>query len=191
MIARVQKDGEYSEPFPVTNGVKQGCLLAPTLFSTMFSATLTSAFQSCDDGFPIRYRFDSKMCNLKSLQAKSKMQTGVHLTKKALTERKMQEASDRISQACDHCDHKISTKRTEVVSQPAPGKPHSESTITVNGQRLQAVDKFTYVGSTLSRAVHIDDEVIVRSAKAGVAFGRLFRYVEMSGIEAESGLTQS
>ena len=25
MQARVQNDGEYSEPFPVTNGVKQGC----------------------------------------------------------------------------------------------------------------------------------------------------------------------
>ena len=35
--ARVQNDGEYSEPFPVTNGVKQGCVMAPTLFSMMFS----------------------------------------------------------------------------------------------------------------------------------------------------------
>ena len=30
MQARVQDDGEYSEPFPVTNGVKQGCVMAPT-----------------------------------------------------------------------------------------------------------------------------------------------------------------
>ena len=36
MQARVQNDGEYSEPFPVTNGVKQGCVMAPTLFSMMF-----------------------------------------------------------------------------------------------------------------------------------------------------------
>ena len=31
MLARVRNDGEYSEPFPVTNGVKQGCVLAPTI----------------------------------------------------------------------------------------------------------------------------------------------------------------
>ena len=31
--ARVKNDGEYSEPFPVTNGVKQGCVMAPTLFT--------------------------------------------------------------------------------------------------------------------------------------------------------------
>ena len=27
MQARVQNDGEYYEPFPVTNGVKQGCIM--------------------------------------------------------------------------------------------------------------------------------------------------------------------
>ena len=32
MLARVQNDGELSDPFYVTNGVKQGCLLASTVF---------------------------------------------------------------------------------------------------------------------------------------------------------------
>ena len=41
MLARVQNDGELSDTFPVTNGVKQGCVLASTLFSMMFSAMLT------------------------------------------------------------------------------------------------------------------------------------------------------
>ena len=35
----------------------------------------------------------------------------------------------------------------------------------MNGQKLQVVDKFTYLGSTLSKAVHIDD-VTARTAKA-------------------------
>ena len=38
MQARVQNDGEYSEPFPVPNGVKRGCVIALTLFRIMFSA---------------------------------------------------------------------------------------------------------------------------------------------------------
>ena len=75
--ARVQNDGEYYEPFPVTNGVKQGCVMAPTLFSMMFSAMLTDAFQDVDASFPIRYRFDGKLLNLKRLQAKYKVQTDV------------------------------------------------------------------------------------------------------------------
>ena len=43
----------------------------------------------------------------------------------------------------------------------------------MNGQRLQLVDKFTYLERPLSRAVHIVDEVTVRIANACVAFGRL------------------
>ena len=77
MQARVQNDGEYSEQFPVTNGVEQGCVMAPTLFSMVFSAMLTNAFQDVDAGFPIRYRFDGKLLNLRRLQAKSKVQTDV------------------------------------------------------------------------------------------------------------------
>ena len=77
MQARVQNDGEYSEQFPVTNGVKQDCVMAPTLFSMMFSGMLTDAFQDVDAGFPIRYRFDGKLLNLRRLQAKSKVQADV------------------------------------------------------------------------------------------------------------------
>ena len=57
--------------------------------------------------------------------------------------------------------------------QPAPCKPYKEPTITVKGQQLQVVDKFAYIRSTMSRFVHIDDEVNARIAKASAAFDRL------------------
>ena len=89
----------------------------------------------------------------------------------------------------DNYDLTISTKKTEVVHQPAPGKPYKEPTITVNGQKLKVVDKFTYLGSTLSRAVHIDDEITARIAKASVAFGRLRANVwERNGIKLDTKL---
>ena len=77
MLARVQNDGEFSDPFPVKNGVQQGCVLASTLFSMMFSTMPTDAFEDGDNGIPIRYRFDGKLFNLRRLQTKSKMQTEV------------------------------------------------------------------------------------------------------------------
>ena len=60
MQSRARNDREYSEPFLVSNGVKQGCVLATTLFFT-FSAMLTGAFQGCDAGSPIRYHFDGQV----------------------------------------------------------------------------------------------------------------------------------
>ena len=51
MLAPIQNNGEFSDPFPVTNGIKQGSVLAPTLFSMMFSAMLTAALQDGDNGY--------------------------------------------------------------------------------------------------------------------------------------------
>ena len=64
MQARVQNNGEVSEPFPVSNGVKHGCVLAPTLFSLMFSAMLNDAFCAERVGVDISYR----KCSLSRLQ---------------------------------------------------------------------------------------------------------------------------
>ena len=64
MLVRVQNDGEFSDPFPVKNVVKLGCVLASTLFRMMFFAMLTNAFQDGDNGIPIRYRFHRKLFQL-------------------------------------------------------------------------------------------------------------------------------
>ena len=59
----------------------------------------------------------------------------------------------------------------------------------MKGQRLQVVDYFTYLGSTLSGVVHIDDEVNARIAKASAAFGRLRESVwDRSGIRLDTKL---
>ena len=101
----------------------------------------------------------------------------------------MQKGVDQVPDSCDNYDFTISIKKTEVVYQPAPGKPYKEPTITAKGQRLQVVDKFTYLGSTLSRVVHIDDEVNARIAKASAAFGRLRGSVwDRSGIKLDTKL---
>ena len=68
-------------------------------------------------------------------------------------------------------------------------KPYKKPTITLKDQRLQVVDKFTYIGSRFSRVVHIDDEVIARIAKASAAFGQLHVSIwDGSGIRFDAKL---
>ena len=40
MMARIVESGSVSDPFPVSSGIKQGCVLALTLFSLMFTTML-------------------------------------------------------------------------------------------------------------------------------------------------------
>ena len=65
MRATVLDNGDTSDSFPVTNGVKQGCVLAPTLFSMVFAAMHHDASQDNDDGIQLKYRTDGGMFNLR------------------------------------------------------------------------------------------------------------------------------
>ena len=101
----------------------------------------------------------------------------------------MQQSMDKFSSACDAFGLTISTKKTEVMYQPAPSKEYTEATITVNGEALKTVDKFTYLGSTLSRNVRIDDEAVLRIAKASAVFGNLREKVwEREGLSMQTKL---
>ncbi|GFS06419.1 hypothetical protein ElyMa_006543800 [Elysia marginata] len=128
MQAQVLDDGEPSDPFPVSSGVKQGCVLAPTLFSMMVSVMLTDAFSADTLDIDIRYRTYGKLYNPQSLQAKNKVQTdriqdflfvdGCALN--AGNEADMQHSMNLFSTACDNFGLTISSKKTEVKYQPAP-----------------------------------------------------------------------
>ena len=63
----------------------------------------------------------------------------------APTERKMQQCVYDFSSSCDNFGLTISTKKTEVMHQPAPQKTYVAPTITVKEETLKTVDKFTYL----------------------------------------------
>ncbi|BHF76560.1 hypothetical protein SprV_0501965800 [Sparganum proliferum] len=56
MTARVMDNRVVSEVFAVTSGAKQGCVLAPTLFSLMFSSMLIDAYRYKRPGILVAYR---------------------------------------------------------------------------------------------------------------------------------------
>ena len=64
-MACVLDYGKASSDFPVSKGMKQGCVVTPTPFSMMFSAMLFDAFNKEDPGFHVRYRTNGKLFNLR------------------------------------------------------------------------------------------------------------------------------
>nr|VZI28302.1 unnamed protein product [Spirometra erinaceieuropaei] len=183
MMARVTDNGAVSEAFAVTNGVKQGCVLAPTLFSLMFSAMLMDAYRDERPGIRIAYRTDGHLLNQRRMNFQSRVSTTTlhellfadDCALNTTSEEEMQRSMDLFSAACENFGLVINTQNTVVMHQPPPHSvtPANAPQINVNGTQLQVVENFPYLGSTLSRNTKIDDEVANRISKASQAFGRL------------------
>ncbi|BHF78798.1 hypothetical protein SprV_0602191300 [Sparganum proliferum] len=183
MMARVTDNGAVSEAFAVTNGVKQGCVLAPTLFSLMFSSMLMDAYRDERPGIRIAYRTEGHLLNQRRMHFQSRVSTTtVHellfaddCALNTTSEEEMQRSMDLFSAACENFGLVINTQKTVVMHQPPPNSatPPNAPQISVNGTQLQVVDNFPYLGSTLSRNTKIDDEAANRISKASQAFGRL------------------
>ena len=69
-----------------------------------------------------------------------------------------------VLQTCKNFDLTSSIPKTEELFQPAPGEPHYDPVITIDGQKLANTDKFHYLGSTMSNTATIDEEISLRLA---------------------------
>nr|VZI33690.1 unnamed protein product [Spirometra erinaceieuropaei] len=184
MMARVTNNGAASETFAVTSGVKQGCVLAPNLFSLIFSAMLMDAYRDERPVIRIAYRMDGHLLNQRRMHFQSRVSTTtVHellfaddCALNTTSEEEMQRSMDLFSAACENFGLVINTQKTVVMHQPPPNSataPNASPQISVNGTLLQVVEILPYLGSTLSRTTKIDNEVANRISKASQAFGRL------------------
>ncbi|CAI9716863.1 Hypothetical predicted protein [Octopus vulgaris] len=78
MEAWVNVGGAMEGPIPVENGVKQGDILALTLFSLYFAATFTHVFAKVSSlGIYVRYRSSGRLFNLRRFAANSKVSQSI------------------------------------------------------------------------------------------------------------------
>ena len=152
MMANVSVGGEVSESFSVTNGVKQGCVLAPTLFSIFLSAMLDEAFRDMGDGIYIQSRQSADLFNVAHFRAKTKttrilMRELLFADDSALvahSAEEMQKIVDAFSDASKKFGLKINIKKTEVLYQSNSTRTREED-IMVDGNKLNYVLEFTYL----------------------------------------------
>ena len=101
----------------------------------------------------------------------------------------LQQSMNKFSSACDALGLPISTQKMQVMCQPAPHTVWPNPRITVKGNALEVVDKFSYLRSVLSKNVTIDDEVNSRLVKASATIGRLSKNVwDCEGLSAHTKL---
>ena len=123
---QVKHNGSLSGSFPISNGVKQGCVLAPTLFAIFFSIMLREAKEDLPDGICIRFRTDGSLFNLRRPLARTKtieeliteLPSADDCALLAHTEEALSHIVNHFSHAPKKFGLTISLKKTEVLYQP-------------------------------------------------------------------------
>ena len=125
-------NGSEGDEFPITIRVKQRCVLAPILFSSLFSMRLLSAYKDSDPGIKITYRTDECIFNAQCLKAK--------ITVTKLLVRDIQRLADSLSTVIQHFGLTINTKNIEVFFQPAKGSRANILETKVVGRVFMYID---------------------------------------------------
>lgn len=178
--ARVRVDGDFSEPFNVTTGVRQGCVLAPLLFLLYIHCIIFNTMSDVDVGVHICHRSDSNLFNKRNLKAKTKVQTSkiqdlMFADDCALTAKNPEDLQNLLNafvMAAEKFGLKVNIQKTEIMFINCPS--HN---ITIGQEVLKEVDSFKYLGSYISNNGSIDKEIENRISAASSAFGRLYHSV--------------
>ena len=182
---QVKHNRSLSGSFPISNGVKQGCVLAPTLFSNFFSIMLREAKENLPRGN--RFRTDGNLFNLRSLHARTKkIEELLSLSCCLLTTapfsptRRKPYNTWSTASLMQPRTSASPLKKTEVLYQPPPREAYSPPYISIDGTNLNAVEHFTYLGSIISNDATVSKDFDNRLSKASSSFGKQSKKVWQS-----------
>ena len=147
---QIRLNGDLSDPFPIVNGVKQGCVLAQTFFSIMMLKQATVDLDD-EDGVYARYHLEGSLYNLQRLQAHTKTQERLVRELLFAYNAALVTHAEGVTQGITTCftgtvqffGLEVSLKKTEVLHQPALQEEYHPPTKTIGETELKSVQQFT------------------------------------------------
>ena len=153
-------DGDQSGSFNINTGAKQGCVIAPTLFSIFLVAFISLAAVDQAKGIGIIYRTDGELFNTRRLKAKTKvkatsivdLQYADDCAIAAHMGADLQNTLDAFSQAYKRLGLTVNVTKIKVLLQPAQPLTATAPNIGIEGTRWKTSIAFhTWVATSRSR----------------------------------------
>lgn len=174
--------------FPVHTGVKQGCKLAPSLFCVYLDTALREVLPKLElTGVRVSFSIGGERCDTRNLSGQLLLWILLYADDIALiadSEQSLQSAVSELDAALQSWQLLISVTKSKVmvVSKDAAA---ASPVIQLQGQTLEAVQHFKYLGSQLSGDGTLDAEISYRISCGAAAFQRLKQH----GIWRDRGLS--
>ena len=148
------------EWFDIKTGVKQGCTMSGFLFLLVIDWTMRHTVR--DEGTGLRWKFTSKLEDLDFADDVALISS---------TQRHVQLKTDRLVESAERTGLRVNVGKCNVMRVNA----RNNEAITVNGQALEDVEKFVYLGATVCKQGGGDEDIKARLGKARGAFVKLNR----------------
>ena len=155
---QVIHDGKLTEPFSVHTGVRQGCLLSPTIFLLVIDWIMRQATAGKKTG--IQWTF---MKQLEDLDFADDI---------SLLSHRHQDAQEKLSHVAEEAEKtglQINIGKTKVMRV----NNKKEDPLRLHQETIKEVDKFVYLGSVVSKEGGTDEDIKCRTNKARHAFNSL------------------
>ena len=147
----VRVNGDITDWFATTVGVRQGCVLSPQLFNILLELVMLYAMEDVNVGASINGYIIN---NLRFAD---------DIVLMAETAKELQMMVNRVHQSCSKFGLKINIGKTEI---QVINKHPINLKIAINGHQLNQVEEFTYLGGTISQQGQCSPDIKHRIGKA-------------------------
>ena len=155
---QVIHDGKLTEPFTVQTGVRQGCLLSPSIFLMVIDWVMRQSTAGQKTG--IQWTLTK---HLEDLDFADDISLLSHRHQDA------QEKLSRVAEEAGKTGLQINTGKTEVMRV----NNKQQNPLQLDQENIKEVNKFTYLGSVVSKDGGTDEDIKCRINKARHAFNTL------------------
>ena len=160
----------------VSNGLRQGCTMAPALFNMFFNLVVETWREQCmEDGITILYKADGRLVGSRSSKHNTvkvnELQFADDIAILAETKEKIVHAMSKLFEITSQWGLTISVPKTKVLVVGSTGE--EEHALQIGDVQLEIVEEFKYLGSVIHHNGSIQSDTQGRVAMASRAFGRL------------------